>query len=109
MKKILIISGIAASCLFGCATTSNRNTDSSNQLTQEVRDNLIIFYDSTIGDEPLLKAVEAYKATILYQYKSLNGVAIKIPEGKNMQKAIKHFQQVKGVLQVSKDEIMQLQ
>ncbi|HJD76905.1 hypothetical protein [Bacteroides reticulotermitis] len=109
MKKILIITGIAVSCLCSCATTSTRSNDKSNQLAQEVRENLIIFYDSTIGDKPLLKEIESYKAEIIYQYKSLNGLAIKLPKGKNIEKAIKHFQQVEGVLQVSKDEVMQLQ
>ena len=43
---------------------------------------LIIFYDSTIGKEPLLKAIEEYHATVIYDLKIMKSISIKIPENK---------------------------
>lgn len=69
---------------------------------------LIIFYDDSIGKAPLLKAVKEYKATIIYQYGTMNGIAIRIPEGKSIDDAIAYFQKVKGVLAVNRDRICHL-
>ena len=69
---------------------------------------LIIFYDSTIGKEPLLKAIEEYKASIIYDLKMMNSITIKIPEGSEIEDAIEYFNKIDGVLQVNRDSIMQL-
>ena len=69
---------------------------------------LIIFYDSEIGKEPLLKAIEEYHATIIYDLKIMKSITIKIPEGSKIEEAIEYFNKVKGVLQVNRDSIMQL-
>ena len=69
---------------------------------------LIIFYDSTIGKEPLLKAIEEYKASIIYDLKMMNSITIKIPEGSKIEDAIEYFNKIDGVLQVNRDSIMQL-
>lgn len=70
--------------------------------------NLIIYYDREIGKEYLLKSVQNYRAELLYDYDNINGIAIKIPSDKSIREAIRHFQQVKGVLSVSRDEVMQI-
>lgn len=70
---------------------------------------LIIFFDAQIGNQALLVAIKAYSAEILYEYRSMNGVAIRLPNGTNLDDAIRHFEQVKGVLMVNKDQIMQLE
>ena len=69
---------------------------------------LIIFYDSEIGKEPLLKAIADYKATVIYDLKTMCSITIKIPEGTKIEDAIECFNKVKGVLQVNRDSINQL-
>ena len=69
---------------------------------------LIIFYDGKSGKKSLMKAVKQYGATVIYDYKSITSIAIKLPEGKNVDEAKAHFEKVKGVKQVDYDKIMQL-
>ena len=69
---------------------------------------LIIFYDPEVGKEPLLKAIEDYHATVIYDLKIMKSITIKIPEGTNLDDAIQYFNKVEGVLQVNKDAMMQL-
>lgn len=70
--------------------------------------NLIIMYDSEIGKEYLLKAVKEYGAELLYDYSIIPGIAIKIPEGTDILKAIAFFADVKGVTAVERDHIYHL-
>lgn len=72
---------------------------------------LIIWYDASGKDskKALLKAVKDYKAELIYDYKNFNGIAIRIPDGSNINDAITYFQKVKGVLQVNRDHIMSIQ
>ena len=69
---------------------------------------LIIFYDVGVGKEPLLKAIEDYHATIIYDLKIMKSITIKIPEGTNIEDAINYFNKVEGVLQVNRDSMVQL-
>ncbi len=69
---------------------------------------LIISYDPAVGSAPLLKAARRYGATILYRYQNFNMVALRLPEGKTLAEGIAHFQQVRGVLHVSRDRIYRL-
>lgn len=69
---------------------------------------LIIFYDGTIGKEPLKKAIEDYHANIVYDLKNMNSITITIPDGTKIEDAIEYFNKVEGVLQVNRDQIMQL-
>ena len=69
---------------------------------------LIIFYDVTVGKEPLLKAIEEYHAEIIYDLKIMKSITIKIPEGGKIEEAIEYFKKVNGVLQVNRDSMMQL-
>jgi len=69
---------------------------------------LIIFYCGDGGKKSLMKAVKKYGATVLYEYNSMKGIAIKLPQGKKVEDAKAHFEKVKGVLQVNYDKIMRL-
>ena len=69
---------------------------------------LIIFYDAEIGKEPLLKAIEDYHATVIYDLKIMKSITVKIPDGTNLEDAIQYFNKVEGVLQVNKDRKLQL-
>lgn len=70
--------------------------------------NLIIMYDAEIGKETLLQAVKDYGAELLYDYRIISGIAIKIPEGKHILEAIAYFSKVKGVTAVERDHIYHL-
>ena len=71
-------------------------------------DKLIIMYDEEIGKEPLLAAVEAYGAELIYDYSIIPGIAIRIPEGKDIRDAINYFKKVRGVTTVERDHIYHL-
>ena len=70
---------------------------------------LIIFFDKKTGNKPLLKAIKKQGCTLLYKYKEFSGVAVKVDENQDIDKAIADFRKVKGVVSVNKDGIMQLQ
>ena len=71
-------------------------------------DRLLIMYDEEIGKEPLLAAIEEYKAEIIYDYSIIPGMAIKIPEGADIHEAMEYFKKVKGVVSVERDQIIRL-
>ena len=66
---------------------------------------LIIYYDDAVGKQPLMAAIIEYNATVLYMYRMISGIAIKIPEGADIEEAIDYFSAVEGVLQVCRDHI----
>ena len=70
--------------------------------------NLIIMYDAEIGKDALLQAVKDYGAELLYDYRIISGIAIRIPEGKHILEAIAYFSKVKGVTTVERDHIYHL-
>lgn len=70
--------------------------------------NLIIMYDAEVGKDALLQAVKDYGAELLYDYRIISGIAIKIPEGKHILEAIAYFSKVKGVTAVERDHIYHL-
>ena len=70
--------------------------------------NLIIMYDAEIGKETLLQTVKDYGAELLYDYRIISGIAIRIPEGKHSLEAIAYFSKVKGVTAVERDHIYHL-
>ena len=64
------------------------------------KDVLVISYDVEVGKDPLKKAVKKYGASIIYDYRIANAIAIN--------EAITHFEKVKGVLLVSRDRVNHL-
>lgn len=64
---------------------------------------LIIMYNAETGEAPLLEAAEKYGAEIIYRYENFNGVALVIPEGKDVNEAIRYFRAVKGVTAVNRN------
>ena len=55
------------------------------------------------------KAIKKQGCTLLYKYKEFSGVAVKVDEKHDADKAIAEFKKVKGVTSVNKNGIMQLQ
>ena len=72
------------------------------------KNTLIISYDEGIGKEPLKRAVKKYGAEVVYDYRIINALAIKIPDGRTLDESIEYFSKVKGVISISKDRIYQL-
>ena len=69
---------------------------------------LIIMYDEAVGKEPLLEAIETYGAEVKYDYSLIPGMAIRIPDGKDIHDAITFFRKVKGVTSGERDRIIRL-
>ena len=72
------------------------------------KDVLIVSYDAEVGKEPLKKAINKYGAEVIYDYRIINAIAVRIPESKKLEDSITYFEKVKGVLQVSKDRVYHL-
>ena len=72
------------------------------------RDVLIVSYDVEIGKEPLKKALKKYGAEIVYDYRMVNALAVRIPDPDEIDVAIARLEKVKGVLQVSRDRMYRL-
>jgi hypothetical protein len=89
-------------------TAEMAGTAKTDTIKEVSSNTLIIFYDAAVGKHPLMKAVEQKHCTLLYDYKSMNGIAIRIPDNWPIRKAIKYFYQVKGVVQVNRDRICHL-
>ena len=70
---------------------------------------LIVLYDPAVGAEPLLQTVREMQAELVYRYTNINGIAARIPPQQDMAQAIRRLERVPGVLQVQRDQIMQLQ
>ena len=56
----------------------------------------------------LVRMFKDYGATILYDYSIIPGVAVRIPEGKDIIEAIEYFAGIKGVTSVERDHIYHL-
>ena len=69
---------------------------------------LIVFYDTKVGSAPLLKAAKAFGSEIIYTYRIIHAVALRVPENKDMKTAINYYGKVKGVIQVERDRILHL-
>ena len=69
------------------------------------KDVLVIRYDIEIGKDPLKKAIRKYGASIIYDYRIANVIAIRIPDPSAMDEAILYFEKVKGVQDVSRDRV----
>ena len=68
----------------------------------------LVMYDAEVGKEPLQKAIKDYKCEVIYDYKIINGMALKKPESKTLEETMHYFRGVKGVLSVEYDRINHL-
>ena len=65
-------------------------------------------YDENIGKEPLLEAIKKYGVEIKYDYKIINGMALKKPENKTLEETMQYFRGIKGVTTVEYDHVIRL-
>ena len=47
-------------------------------------DVFLVMYDVETGKEPLLKAIKDYGCEVVYDYKIINGMALKKPRSKSL-------------------------
>lgn len=110
--------GLASSCHSSRDVTTqpaynsatSRTTRGSEQVDGEMysRSTLIINYDTEVGVAALDSAVVDYGAEVIYRYHYMNGIAVRIPDDKDIDDAITFFRRVEGVIAVNRDRIMQL-
>ena len=97
--------------LTACAAPQPADAPSalSAQPEQAANRVLIVLYDPAVGAEPLLQAVHEMQTELVYRYTNINGIAARIPPQQDMAQAIRRLERVPGVLQVQRDQMMQLQ
>lgn len=69
---------------------------------------LIVTVDEAVGKGPLLEAVRACGATVVYNYRLFNAVAVAKPEAMTIEQAMAHFAAVEGVTSVARDRVTRL-
>ncbi len=110
MKTLLFV--LLSTLLCACQNPSipaQSTAIPSQQQAQDNTGNLIIFYDAQTGSAPLLKAVKVSGVTLVYEYKNLNGIAIRPSSKTKIEDAITYFKKVNGVLSVEQDKLLKLQ
>ena len=68
----------------------------------------LVMYDSEIGKDSLLKAINDYKVEVIYDYNIINGMALKKPNDKSLKETISFFKKIKGVVSVEYDHVYRL-
>ncbi|MFC2389515.1 MAG: hypothetical protein ACFNNL_07425 [Kingella oralis] len=114
MTRLLMTAALAlslAACQSPAAPTPVAPASSPAQKpAHAARENtnvLIIFVEQGKGDAGVAAVIQ-YGAEVVYRYQMINGIAIRVPAGKNVDAAMAHFERVRGVLQVQRDQVMQL-
>lgn len=82
--------------------------DSVEKYKSADTDILIIYYQPKLDLSVLKQKIKEYRADIRHEYKNFNALAIRIPHDKSIDESIKFFENIKGVLQVVKDQKMEL-
>lgn len=104
-KKLLVLTltVLLMACQNQMPNISKKYIDNQTVASNQV---LIIYFDKD-KKTTLLNAINKQGDEFIYDYQNLNGLAIKVKQ-KNIDQAIAFYQKVDGVLQVSKDEKMEL-
>lgn len=71
-------------------------------------DVFLVMYDAAVGKAPLQKAIKSYGCEVVYDYKIINGMALKKPGAKSLEETVQYFRRVRGVLTVEYDHITRL-
>ena len=105
-----ISAALAAALLCSCGNMQHAQLPTETQAPhhEAATHNLIIFYDAQTGSADLLEAVNRYGAQVIYEYRHISGIAIRLPDKANPADAVRHFQAVRGVLGVNEDGMLQL-
>lgn len=95
-------------CLSACVLLSLTGCVTTKPIEPLTYKTYIIWYDSEIGKNPLLQALEEKNGKILYIYNNFNSVAASIPIYKSQDDVKAYFLGVPGVLSVQEDQVYQL-
>lgn len=69
---------------------------------------VLIIYFAEDKKDNIVRAITAKGDTVLYDYRIFNAVAIDVKDPKILPTAMAFYQKIDGVLQVSQDEMVQL-
>ena len=110
---LILIVQIALMLLTSCKTKQAViEAPIPKQVHQDIQEHspdvFLVMYDENIGKEPLLEAIKKYGVEIKYDYKIINGMALKKPENKTLEETMQYFRGVKGVITVEYDHIIRL-
>lgn len=111
---IILIAQIALIVMTSCKTRqttvaiSTPDFQSHQYVPEHSPDVFLIMYDAEIGKEPLLKAIKEYKCEIVYDYRIINGMALKKADDKSLEETMRYFKKIKGVVSVEYDHIYHL-
>lgn len=111
---IILIAQIALIVMTSCKTrqttvaVSAPDFQSHQYVPEHSPDVFLVMYDAEIGKEPLLKAIKEYKCEIVYDYRIINGMALKKADDKSLEETMRYFKKIKGVVSVEYDHIYHL-
>lgn len=110
---LILIVQIALMLLTSCKTKQAViEAPIPKQVHQDIQerspDVFLVMYDENIGKEPLLEAIKKYGVEIKYDYKIINGMALKKPENKTLEETMQYFRGIKGVTTVEYDHVIRL-
>lgn len=99
--------------VFLCSCGTKKELLQNSQIVQsEVNEHspsvFLVMYDAEVGKEPLQKAIKEYGCKVIYDYKNINGMALRKPDGKTLEETMQYFKKVKGVLTVEYDHVYHL-
>ena len=97
MKKIILV-GLSLLAL-SCRTTQKvaQSSSSEEEMLKNITHNLIISYQNQKTLVHLKKEVQKYGAEMLYEYKIIKGIAIKVPQDKDIRQAKVEYDQINHI------------
>lgn len=101
MNKLIYLFSLFISLSLSACVSSIKKAPATYQT-------FIIWYDNTVGKDPLLKYAARENAEILYDYQNFNGMALRVPVHDNTEHTRHLWEQIPGVLAVEPDRVMQL-
>ncbi|MBE9578620.1 MULTISPECIES: hypothetical protein [Moraxella] len=104
MRYLLLIPIIT---LTACVNTPYQSNNKIEQITQTVQSDVFIIYFDKDKKDNLLTHINHHHDEIIYLYQNMNAVAVKIT-ATDLDKQIQSYQAIDGVLQITKNQTMQL-
>ncbi|GGE98114.1 hypothetical protein SAMN05443634_105118 [Chishuiella changwenlii] len=105
IPALLLISMTTIQCHVSKKIDSLAEEEKENNESKYSKNTLIIYFEPS-AKESVFKEIKKYGAEIKYNYESLNGAAITIPKNKTLEESEKYLKNIKGILEVNRDQIM---
>lgn len=100
----------SALCLIACGKPPSTAIQ-QGAVSQQAQESqvFIIFYDKTqTNTKQLVEQGRKWHVELVYDYRNLNGLAIRIPNKNDVESVKEAYRKMKGVLSIEKDQINQL-